>query len=264
MPKNDSPVPDLLIERLALGELDPQRAADLRSRLEATGRLACLAEIERSNRAILAAHPPATVLAEVQRRLGEVRPSRARGPRGALASSGGRLALAAAAAAAILALVARPGPTPSERSRSSPPSEGQETIALKGLRPHLVIYRKTPAGPARLTEASRIHAGETLQVAYVAAGRRFGVVLSQDARGSVTFHLPTGGTQAAALKDGGETATSHAFELDDTPGFERFVFVTADEPFSTPEVLDALRSKDGSRLPPGATWTELALLKEGR
>ena len=49
--------PDLLVERLALGELDAARARDVRARLEENGELDRLAEVEASNAAFIEAHP---------------------------------------------------------------------------------------------------------------------------------------------------------------------------------------------------------------
>ena len=89
---------------------------------------------------------------------------------------------------------------------------------------------------------------------YVAAGKRYGVVASCDARGAVTLHLPETPGQAVALAKDGERALAHAYELDDSPGFERFVFVTADVPFDTE--LVARNLKQGTALPEGvATWS---------
>jgi hypothetical protein len=263
-----SSVPDLLIERLALEDLDPALAAAVRARLEAAGGAQRLADLAASNSEILAAHPPAAVQAEVQRRLGAGGPvaSPVAPARRFLRGWPGGLALGmATAAAAVVLVVRRPDPgvlAPEVGPPSSSPAG--ETIVLKGLRPHLIIYKKTASGPARLTDQSRVRPGDTLQVAYVAAGHRFGVVASQDARGSVTFHLPTEGGRAAALGQQGETPAANAFELDDSPGFERFVFVTADEPFSISVVLEALRAGADAGLPRGASMTTIVLPKEVR
>jgi hypothetical protein len=243
MPEGNDPVPELLVERLLLGDLDPATAAEVRDRLAATdpGRLAA---IEATNRTILTAHPAADVFADVQRRLARRRRIERTVPAWALAT---------VAAAAIAIFVTRP----------HPPPEPGETVTLRGLHPHLIVYRKTPAGPARLTEESRrVHPGDTVQVAYVSAGRRFGVVVSQDERGNLTWHLPTGGAEAAPLAGAGETPLANAFELDDRPGFERFVFATSDQPFPLSVVRDALRSRGQPALPPGVGVTEVVLKKE--
>jgi hypothetical protein len=262
-----SSVPDLLLERLALEDLDPATAAAVRARLEAAGGAQRLADLAASNSAILAAHPPAAVQAEAQRRLGAAGPiaSPVAPARRILRGWPGGLALGVATAAAVVLVLRRPDPgvlAPGVGPPSSSPAG--ETIVLKGLRPHLIIYKKTASGPARLTDQSRVRPGDTLQVAYVAAGHRFGAVASQDARGSVTFHLPTEGARAAVLGQQGETPAANAFELDDSPGFERFVFVTADEPFSTSVVLEALRAGADAGLPRGASMTTVVLPKEVR
>jgi hypothetical protein len=259
MSRKGDPVPDLLVERLALGDLDATKEAEVRARLAATGGLGRLTEIEASNRLILAAHPAAAASVEVQRRLGDETVAARRRPRLFWPS----LSLGAAAALAVVVAVVQPRPKPEKGlSPATAGFEAEETIRSKGLRPHLIIYKKTPSGPARLDDTSRVRPGDTLQVAYVAAGRRFGMVLSQDARGSVTFHLPAGGGPAAALTDRGEVAAANAFELDDSPGFERFVFVTSDEPFQPSVGLEALRAKAKPTLPRGTTLTEIVLTKE--
>lgn len=250
-------VPDLLIEGLALGDLDPETEASVRARLSADQ--TPLAEIATSNRAILAAHPPDRVVEEVQRR---VRASRA-----VTVSAGVRpvwpgLALGTAAVALALVVVL-PGQRARGPSGQLARSWSPETITHKGLRPHLVVYRRAQAGPEPLDGGSRLRPGDTLQVAYVAAGMRFGVVASQDAQGEVTVLLPTGpSAQAAPLSQAGETPTAQAFELDERPGFERFIFVTADEPFAIASVREALRSGERGKLPPGTRSTELRFPKD--
>jgi hypothetical protein len=115
-------------------------------------------------------------------------------------------------------------------------------VTQRGQQPHLVIFRKTPTGVERLTTQARVRAGDMLQLAYVAAGRKYGVIASSDGRATVAFHLPEHEEVAVRLSDQGQSALPHAFELDDTPGSERFVFISADEPFSTDVVADALQS----------------------
>jgi hypothetical protein len=136
-----------------------------------------------------------------------------------------------------------------------------EIISVKGdVKPALRVYRKTNAGSELLAPRASVHRGDTLQLRYVAAGKRFGVIASIDARGQITFHLPEAPGQAVALERDGERALPHAYELDDSPGYERFLFVTADAPFTTSEIDQALRA--GSPLPTPLTAFELTLKKE--
>ena len=274
-------VPDWLLERLAAGELPAAQAHTLRKRLVAAGDHDRLDALAASNAEILAARPADKVTAEVRRRAaawGARRLSRrrtiARGvgeaersERGGEAGGGPKgeanspripisvwalfLATARAAAIALLFVHAPAEPSRTELARGQ---QEQETITSKGLQPSLGLYRKATVGVERLGPASRLHPGDILQMRYVAAGKRYGVVASCDARGAVTLHLPETPGQAVALAKDGERALAHAYELDDSPGFERFVFVTADVPFDTE--LVARNLKQGTALPEGvATWS---------
>jgi hypothetical protein len=109
------------------------------------------------------------------------------------------------------------------------------------------LYRKIAAGVERLGAAARVRPGDIVQVRYIAAGRSYGVVASCDADGAVTLHLPEAPGQAVALVKDGERALAHAYEFDNSPGFERFVFVTAEVPFATDLVVRIL--KQGAALP---------------
>jgi anti-sigma factor RsiW len=257
-------VPDWLLERLAAGDLPQAQAAELRSRLEASGECDRLLQIDLSNRAILAAHPPARVASEVARRL----PRFARGERGAPLPGFGLpvLTLGSVAALVLGFLSLRGGPE--LQAGSAEESVGAErapleTVTEKGLAPQLLVYKSTPRGAERLTPASSVRAGDTLQVAYVAAGQRYGVVASVDAAATVTLHLPEKPGMASALEAEGETALPYAFELDATPGFERFVFVSGRAPFSTASAVEALRL-GAPPLSSELHVTELVLRKAGQ
>lgn len=254
-----TPVSDWLLERFVAGDLPPAEAGDLGARIAVTGAQERIAEIESSNRTILTAHPPAAVMAEVRRRVAAVEGdaiSNRRRRKLPFAFSG--LLLGATAGFALF-FVLRTSPEPGG-SMTGSTTVTDETIILKGLRPHLVIYKKTPSKPIPLDGASRVRAGDVLQVAYVSAGRRYGVVASVDGRGNITLHLPERQGQAPRLAERGAATLPHSFELDDSPGFERFVFVTADTPFSTSAVTEALRP-EGTGLPRGLTATEIVLRK---
>lgn len=226
-------VPELLIERLALGELSEGEAAALRARIAAAGgpsEAERLAAIEASNEAILAAHPPARAAAVIERRLAERR-QRAR-------AAWWMAAPALVAAAAVVLVVRTQGDGMSEGPGSTTASAadtagdpdtagGPDTVRLKGLEPHLEIYRKAGDAAERLADRAAVRAGDVLQVSYVAAGAAHGVIVSIDGNGVVTIHLPPpGGPADAPLLQGGAIPLSAAYELDDAPGFERFFFVT--------------------------------------
>lgn len=247
-------VPEWLIERLAAGELPEEQALGLRARLYAQSEDARLAALATSNAEILAALPVARVVPEIERRMAAARrPTEARQVRPLLALS----IAATCAAGLVMILVVRDH----QGSVQPPPPEVEpESIGIKGLSPSLRMHRKTRAGSELLTAGALVRKGDTLQIRYVAAGKRFGVIASIDARGTVTLHLPETPGPAAALQRDGERSLPHAFELDDSPGFERFIFVTSDTPFPTTEV--ASRLKNDRALPAALTAFELSLTKE--
>ena len=91
--------------------------------------------------------------------------------------------------------------------------------------------------------------------------RPFGVVVSIDGRGTVTPHLPVPPGPAARLAERRETLLPHAYGLDNSPGFERFVLVTADKPFDTAVVIESMRP-GGPPLPAEFSTVDITLRKE--
>lgn len=247
-------VPDWLLERLAAGELPASQADRLRERLAENGQTDRLAALAASNADIFQAYPAEQVAAEVQRRAKRAEASRSR--RWTRPVWG--LSMAAAGAAAILVVMHKPAPVQGPMTPQPELEDGRR----KGLKPSLRLYRQKSDGVEPLGPGSRLRPGDLVQVRYIAAARPFGVVASMDARGSVTLHLPERPGPAAALVRDGERALVHAYELDDSPGFERFVFVTAETTFDTEVVVKAL--KEGLALPKGFTLWSVTLIKEAR
>ena len=244
------------LEQLAAGQLDARAAEELRARLasdgEATARLHAL---RTSNEEILQGHPPDAVAAEIKRRFHLDKTTRATTAR---PRSPARMIwlLAPAGLAAAFLLLAQPQP-------SNLPGTGDTTdvepTRSKGAA-RLRVYRKAGDQVQRLTDGALVRPHDTLQLAYSPGERPFGAVLSVDGRGVVTLHLPEQAGPAPRLKGGGEVPLPHAYELDAAPGFERFVFVTADRPFAVSDVARALET--GKPLPAGIDQTIFTVRKE--
>ena len=118
-----------------------------------------------------------------------------------------------------------------------------DPVRVKGLAPGLVIHRKRGDTIERLPAHAMARTGDLVQISYVAAGNRHGVILSMDDRGLVTLHHPVDVDASTALRIRGEQPLPHAYLLDDASGFERFVFVTSgDVPLDVATVMDAARS----------------------
>jgi hypothetical protein len=254
MQQDNRNVPDWLLERLALGELDAETAADVRRRLAAEGRSLddIMAAVAASNREILAELPATPTAAAIRRRAAQAtaaeRPARRRAFLWAVP-------VVLAGSAAIIPLLA-----PTERIKGS--SEAPT--------PRLYVYRHGAAGPERLSDGSPAARGDLLQLAYRSRAGGYGVLLSVDGAGKVTLHWPDRQDgDAAALKAARETPLPSSYELDDAPAFERFFLVRADTPFSVATAMEAARAlaaqpaarQQALALPPRFEQISLALDK---
>lgn len=221
-------VPTLLVEQLAAGVLPEAEARAVREALGESARDR-LEAIAADNIEVLAELPPARVVAEIHRRRDANAAPRRRPARGVW------LAVPSLAAAAVVLLWIRQRPDPDTDTPAlavtAPhviePTEFEPTRS-KGLAPHLTVARKRGAEIEQLQDGSMAKPGDVLQLGYVAAGRTHGVILSLDGRGVVTLHHPATAAGSTELQDLGEVALGFAYELDDAPEFERFVFLTFD------------------------------------
>jgi hypothetical protein len=231
--------------------------ADERAALEQDARLgARAAALRSSNEAILELHPPEAFAAAVRTaaRSADARDSGTRtlGRPRLLAWS----TLGAAAVAAVIWLA--PG--------SLAPVAPRDVTRVKGLTPQVLLYRRVADGVERLLPGGVVREHDVLQLAYQAAGRHHGVIVSIDGRGTVTRHLPATGSSAAPLTAGAAVPLPQAYELDDAPAFERFYLVAADEPFAVETVMDAIRraGADGRLDLPAAMDQSSVVLEKGR
>ncbi len=220
MSTEQKPIPDWKLERL-LAEGQDTSSLDPASQRR-------LEELRSSNRDILERYPSRVVAAEVARRREEARPAR-RTPWVF------GLATAATAAAALVFFLRAEGPNPSPM-----PGTDVEITRSKGVAPHLVVKRKKAQGAERLADGAEVTAGDVIQLEYVAGDALFGAILSIDGRGTVTQHMPADGPPNQALQ--GHKALSFAYELDDAPDFERFVFVTSRAALDGDAIMKSVRA----------------------
>ena len=242
-----APISDYLLERFVAGDLPAARSEALQRRLEtdANGRER-LEGLVAANAEILRTYQPAVVAEEIRRRLvtataGKAGPSSVPGTRWRWSLGVPMTLVAAAALVLVVRGTGRDGawrPNPGVASSGDPMRD-----RLKGLRPGLRVYRKAPGRIERLQDGAATRAGDELQLAYVAAGHKFGAVVSADGAGQVTFHLPAVAGPAVRLRTDGETALPSAYELDAAPGFERFVLVVSDEPFDASSLAEVAREQ---------------------
>jgi hypothetical protein len=213
-------LPDWLVERAALDEMPSASRARLQH--AAPGELAArVAELRDQNARELAAYPPGPAVAQIEARLR--RPKRRRTWIAPI--------VAAAGLAVVALVVVRDEPT-----HQAAPSE---TTRVKGTA-RLLAYRQAGEQAERLDPDAVVHAGDVIQLRYNAGGARYGVIASIDGGGGVTLHFPAD-VDAPTDVGGGTRTLPDAFALDEAPRFERFFFVTANEPLDVAGTLDALR-----------------------
>jgi hypothetical protein len=160
---------------------------------------------------------------------------------------------------------------PGEASHAPDPTHDEGT-RVKGV-PRLAAFRQVGDQAQRLEPDVVVHAGDLLQLRYDAGGQGYGMIASLDGAGVVTLHFPSSEdappeATAVATKT---TTLPNAYALDDAPGFERFFFITANEPIDVRHSLDALRalarradSADAAlELPVGLRQWSLRLRKPG-
>jgi len=264
MERDTGKVSDLRLEQFSLGELAPGKAEEIRRELETDASLRSrLSEIGRSDAAVRGAHEPAAM----------GRAIRERGKRLPGGSGWRRRARPLYLAAPVLAmgllaltfLIARDG---------GPVRMESAATRLKGGAAHLAVFRRMADGVEELKDRSAARRGDVLQIGYQAAEDAYGIIVSLDGRGTVTFHMPgtaAGGMEKSpALDRRGEVLLSFAYELDDAPSFERFFLVSSAAPFDAGTVERAVRdlavrtdaSTAALALPKGLRQSSLLLRKE--
>lgn len=232
-------LPDWLVERAVLDEVAPA-SRDRIERADPRELADRVAALRHDNAAELARYPAGPQVAQIEARIAAgARQRAARQRRRRL----GWLGLATSAAAAVL-VVARfvPEHAATDGPARAGTSQGDGT-RVKGTA-RLVAFRQAGEQVERLADDTVVHAGDVLQLRYNAGGQRFGVIASVDGAGVVTLHYPLredAPPEATAVAP--ETTTlPNAYALDDAPRFERFFFITANDPVDVPQTLAALRA----------------------
>ena len=231
-------VPDILVERLRLGELSPAEGARVRQRLAEAGELARLEMPEEVGFERL----PETVRDRLERarRLEQAR------QRGAWRTWS--LAVTAASFAVMAMVLGMP---------AGPPSGASENRAKGGA--SLAVYRQIPGGHEALADGALARPGDVLQLGYRPGSARMVAIYSIDGRGLVTTHLrPT----TARSQGPAETRLPAAFALDDAPGFERFVLIlddTIDEAAAAARMQALARRRDARTAPIDGPWRAISI-----
>ncbi len=242
-------LPDWLVERIALDEVPAasKRRVESADAEDIADRVAAL---RADNAAELTAYPAGPAVAEIEARVAREKQKSAR-RRVRLV---GMLGLATAAAAALVVFV---GTRHVDRTGGSLGSADPDITRVKGAT-RLTAYRQAGEKIEKLDEDALVKSGDLIQLRYSAGGAHFGIIASVDGAGVVTLHHPlteSAPPEATALATKA-TALPTAYALDDAPGFERFFFLTADQPIDVRGSLDVLRAF-AHRADSATAWLDL-------
>jgi hypothetical protein len=262
-------IPDITLEQYLLRELPADRMEligemingdpSLRKRID---------EITSSNGKILRRYAPESIVPRIlERASAPDRPAgqaQARRPRWKLFLAP---SLAAAAVVSFVILV------PLVRT-------GYDTILdpymndvtrVKGAGTRIYVYRKNNISAELLTDTRRVHEKDLLQIAYYSEEDTHGIILSLDGRGTVTLHYPAPPSTNTRIEKNRKILLPRSYELDDAPGFERFILITSRTPINVRAAYRAaerLAGKPGSAKKSELTidtpcrQTSLVLLKD--
>jgi hypothetical protein len=262
-------VADVTLERYRLNELPRAETERLQRRLRHDATLrGRLEAIERADEEIRATGDLDCLTTGLRQRIA------AQGSKARLSSPLSHWLLPAGLAAAvtvcaIIVLRTAPGPV----AGPAPTAASDDSDRIKGLGPTLALFRRTNVGSETLADGDNARQGDLIRIGYHAAGRRYGVILSIDARGGVTLHLPPAGGRAAALQREPTVLLDHAYELDDAPQWERFYFITAETSFDVAPLMETARQAAvgargtppaALRVPAGFEQSTFSLQKEAR
>jgi hypothetical protein len=218
-------LPEWILERIAHDDLSQLERAAVQDRLDADPSTARrLADLRASDDELRARLPAFARLEE-----------RARGAQKERRKRQWRwtLLIPAFAAAVVAMMVLRP------QDVSLPPPAGEEITRIKGGAGRLLLHRKMAGGSEPLRDDAAARPGEIVQIGYLAAKGTYGVIISVDGHGAVTLHHPQ--SPAGSTQLGVNGLLPAAYQLDDAPGFERFILVTSRTPVPVGRVLQSAR-----------------------
>jgi hypothetical protein len=265
---------DFTLEQYLLRELPEKRMRDVKAWLESNPReMSRLDFLKESDRRILDEYSPEHMAHVIRQRHEMENRKKSQAPKGSW-TAGLLLKRAALPVSALVLLIPAilylpglfTGGEPATRQIAET-RQMADTTRLKGDS-GLFIYRSEAAGPKRLKQDSRVTAGDLLQISFLSTADPHVAVFSIDARGSVTLHYPGNEKASTKVKPGARVLAPRSFELDDTPGFERFFMVSSKSSFSVKKVLEAAKALSGGNLlkgniplPEGFNQSSVTLLK---
>ncbi len=233
-------IPDIILERYLLGEVDEQETQYIQA-LTAENKIIQkrIKEIQSSNKKILIKYPAKQMAQQIKTKLAQQIPEKQKKtssfflrPVPLVGFASACVVLLAAVFIIPLFLTSQPGVI----------NHTDDTTRIKGTdmkydKPLIAIFLKNGAQGEKLKDGSTVSAHDTIQVQYFAAQNKYGVIFSIDGRGKISLHFPYQKSANTMLTQHKKIFLADSFELDDAPDFERFFFISSDSPLNTTEIL---------------------------
>jgi len=223
------------LERYLLGELPPSRMEEIAKLVQENPDIKKEIDyLEQANAEILRQHPPETMLPGILKQYEEnMRQAQIREKTRSVRLKRLIYAAPVLACAFILLFVVffNNGTTP-----DSTRIKGEESLDF--TKTQIIIYRKSDSEIELLKNGDPAKAGDLLQLAYVPAGKTFGVIFSIDGSGTITLHHPESKDDSSVLKQEKKNLLLSSYELDNAPDFERFFFITAMEEIEVQSIMN--------------------------
>lgn len=244
-------IPDILLERLSLGELDKKEEETIMKRLEEAGEMSRLEEIKLSSKEILRKYPSEKIVSNIKERyrVESIKEEIDKNKRKKMFLKQVFIIAPAITAALVAILILGPGIKVQVDNGIENTDGG---VIIDGNRvkdgPKLFIFRKKTTGEEKMRHNSIVSAGDTLQLAYASGEYKYGIIFSVDGSGYITLHYPYNKSNSLKLDSGEKTFLNDAWELDDAPDFERFFFIVSDGEMVTDNILkkaSVLKSNPG-------------------
>jgi len=140
-----------------------------------------------------------------------------------------------------------PTPKPLEQVVGTGSVTNGSLVRSKGDAVTFLIHRKRNGSAQRLGSGDTVTAGDMLQVSVEAQHLTYLCIVSIDSTGALTPHLPESPARAVVVDSGMRMVLPHAYELDASPGYERFLLIWSPAPFETARILEAVRALPASQ-----------------
>ncbi len=244
-------IDDRVLERFLLNELPGEQIKEINSRMEEDGDLKERVEsLKESNRSILEQYPAETMVPQIMNRYrleklknekeAEIKKKVKRTPSWLKRSMIVSPALAAAIILLFIISPSRNGIIPgNDIPIGGTRIKGSHSLDMKKI--NLLVYRQINDEAEKLEEGVTANAGDLLQLAYTVPEEKYGVILSIDGNGVTTLHFPEQPGASTRLEKKKKILLKNSYELDDAPGFERFIFITSAQAIDVDSVMQGAK-----------------------